>query len=213
MEIHEALSKHRELYLFELEGNRVLFRPLSWQDYKNFSYLMLAYPSLQADLEDSIWEVSVIEHNFPSGVDFVEAGIVQNIAQLVLYYSGCNFTSKSSIDKLTQRLGEARLAKDGVEGQIKLAICEAFPSYKPEELDQLTWSQLLERLAYSEHLLKKDFEFNIKDENENPDDSGRVFDMLDDYSIDKGPGMLEQTLEETEVSKDQKRWSQLTKTR
>jgi len=199
MNMHEALSEYTELYMFELEGYRVLFSPLSWGDYKNFSYLMMAYPDLQADLEDNIWEVAVIEHNFPSGIEYIEAGVVQSVAQLVLHYSGCNFRSKSAIDRLSLGLEEARREKNSVEGQIKLAICEAFPSYKPEELDRLTWSQLLDRLAFSEHLLKKDFEFNIKEKEEVEDDSRKVFDMLNDFSVNKGSGVLGPEETETEL--------------
>jgi hypothetical protein len=213
MDLHEALAEHKELYIFELEGDRVLFRPLNWEDYKNFSHLMMAYPLLQSDLEDSIWQVAVIEHNFPTGVELIEAGIVQTVAQLILYYSGCNFRSRSAIGRLNTSLTQAREEKDSVEGQIKLAICEAFPSYKPEELDQLTWSQLVERLAFSEHLLKKDFEFNIKDKDKIEDDSNKVFDMLDEHSINKGPGILAPEVTETEMPRDQKSWSRQAQTK
>ena len=60
--------------------------------------------------------------------------------------------------------------------------------------------------------LKKDFEFNIEDK-KTEDDSEKVFNMLNDFSIDKGSGILDQEIEETEISPGQKQWTQLTKTR
>ncbi len=188
MEFHEALSQHKELYLFELEGYRVLFRLLTWEDFKNFSHLILQYDSMLYDLEDMIWNVAVIEHNFLSGLEYIEAGVVSSVAQLVLYLSGNLVNSEAAIAKLNEDLTIARVGVGLLDSQIKLAICEAFPSYKPEELDKLTWTQILERLAFSEKLLKKDFEFNLKDKNEIKDDSDKVFKMLNNFSNEKGVG-------------------------
>lgn len=195
MELHEALSSYRELFLFELDGNRILFRPLAWQDYKNFAHLFRSYPELYSDLEDLVWDAAVIEHNLPSSKDYADAGLVGSIAQLVLFHSGIGDRSEQDISRMNEELHLARIKTKSVEGQIKRSICEAFPSYRPEELDKLTWSQLMELLAYSESLLGKDFEFSVKGDKP-ADDSHKVFDMLDSYSVGAGSGVLDQDIGE-----------------
>lgn len=190
MELSEALAQYENLHLFKYDNYTVIFRCLSWKDYKIFLYLFKQYPLIQVDLEDQIWNLCVVEHNFPAGLDYIDAGIITNIARLVMYFSGRSLYSKDNVALLQQDLEEARASRDTLEGQIKLAILEAFPSYKLEDLDDRPWTKLMELLAYSENLLKKDFSFNLKEESE-VDDSKQVFDMLDDFSLHSGSGVLD----------------------
>jgi len=197
MEIAEALSQYKDLYFYEHDNYSVIFRSLSWKDYKIFHYLFNVYPAIQADLEDQLWELCVVEHNYPSGINGIDAGIVTNIARLIIYLSGRNLASSSDIQLIQSDLESARNKRDSLEGQIKLAILEAFPSYKLEELDDLSWSKIVDLLACSEYLLKKEFQFNLT-EDKPVDDSQRVFDMLNDYSHNKGSGRLDQDITDTE---------------
>ena len=190
MEFHEALNKYEELYLFELDEYKIMFRPLPWLEYRNFIYLLQNYPNLQGDLEEMIWEIAVVEHNCPTGIDYMEAGIIGTVSQLILNRSGLPLSTQDSMNQITEDLNEARAKISNVESTIKLAICEAFPSYKPEDVDRLNWSQVLERLAQSEVLLKKTFEFNTKKTERVVDSSSKVFKMLDDYSANNGPGII-----------------------
>lgn len=202
MEFHEALNKYGELYLFELDDFKIMFRPLPWLEYRNFIYLIQNYPNLQTDLEEMIWEIAVVEHNCPTGIDYMDAGIITTVTQLILNRSGSPLSTQESMDQITEDLYLARAKISNVEGTIKLAICEAFPSYKPEDIDRLNWSQVLERLAQAEVLLKKTFEFNSKKTEARPDSSSKVFKMLDDYSANKGPGILlpDENLSSTETN-------------
>lgn len=176
----EVLAENQDLYLFECDEGRVIFRLLPYKNYAAAKYIIQAYPEFRWSIEESIWDSCVIEHTALSGanVDHLSAGLVSTIAQLILKYSCC-----IKPEEANDQLAEARYSlTDAVQRSI-IFICEAFPSYLPEHLEKLTWRDLLKRLAQAEVILNKSFQFS--DVASQPiDDSGRIFNELDRMSQD-----------------------------
>jgi hypothetical protein len=182
MQLYESFKKYKELFLFEFEEYKFLFHTLNWGDYSSFSELLVKYPNLQTEIEDMVWEICVIEHNCPAGITEMDAGLVTSIAQSIFYHSGCSFTSEETIGIAATELANARVGVNDVRNQIVLAICEAFPAYKPEDVQQLTWKEILNRLVLAETILQKEFNFIPKDKKIVKDDSSEVFRMLNDMT-------------------------------
>lgn len=176
MQFDEVLKIHRDLYLFTTDHGRAMFKLLDYESYKTIRYIIQAYPDFKFDLEDRIWEECVLEHTFTNGKDYLNAGIVTSVAQLVLYYS-----CPQSVEQINVQLSEARYSLQDAREQAIITICEAFPSYLPEDLEKMSFAVLLRRLAQSEAILKRDFEFQIPT-SQPMDDSGRIFDRLQEYT-------------------------------
>lgn len=162
--------------MFETPDGRVMFHLMDYESYKAVRYVMQAYPNFKFDLEDRIWEDCVVEHTFDTGFDNIEAGIITTVSQLILHLS-----CPESVEVINNQLGEARALLGDAREQAIITICEAFPAYIPEQIEKLSWPMLMRRLAMAEAILKREFEF--KDPaSQHTDDSGKIFDMLEDYT-------------------------------
>jgi hypothetical protein len=172
----EVLKEHRDLYLFTEEDGRVIFKLMDYEFYKATRYIMQAYPEFKFDLEDRIWDDCVLEHTFNNGKDYLPAGIVTTVSQMILYLS-----CPQSIEDVNIQLEDARALLSDAREQAIITICEAFPSYLPENLEKMTWPILLRRLAQAEQILKKQFEF--KNPTSQPiDDSDKIFKNLEEFT-------------------------------
>lgn len=176
MNFDKVLKKHRDLYLFELEEGRVMFHLLDYEAYKATRYIMKNYPEFKFDLEDRVWDDCVIEHTFHNGKDFNDAGLITTVSQMILYLS-----CPQSTEGVNTQLQEARGFLSDAREQAIITICEAFPSYLPETLEKMTWAVLVRRLAQAEAILKREFEFQ-DNTSQQLDDSGKIFDRLEDYT-------------------------------
>lgn len=179
MELQQHLQNHKDLYLISLgkKTGKVLFKLLSYEAYNTYRYILLVYPQFKFELEDQIWEECVIEHTLRASRDKLPAGIITTLAQLILYFS-----CPKSIDSLNTTLEQARLSLKDAREQAILTICEAFPSYLPEDLEKKPWNILIRRLAQAEFILKKEFQFNVQ-ASQPTDDSAKILNELDDYTI------------------------------
>jgi hypothetical protein len=176
----ELLAENRDLYLFEYEAGRVLFRLLPYQKYTSAKYIILSYPTFRWAVEDDIWEDCVIEHSILGGASpgLLASGVVSTVVQLILKMS-CSVHPEQANEELDEARGHLQ---DAVQQAI-IFICEAFPSYLPEALEKMTWKDILKRLAQSEQILGKTFEFRGVTSH-HVDDSGKIFKDLDELSQD-----------------------------
>lgn len=172
----DILTEHENVYLFEIEQGRILFRLLPYRDYATFKYILQTYPKMKWEIEDQIWHQCVVEHTFGFGSDYIEAGVVTTVANIVLWFS-CSKTS----DEANVILDASRVSIQDAVQQAVLFVCEAFPSYLPETLEKLTWVNLMKRLAQAEVILNKSFEFKAP-AGQDTDDSGKIFERLDEVS-------------------------------
>jgi len=179
MDFDKALTEYRDLYLFVTSEGRVMFRLLDYERFKALSYVVSAYSEFKFDIEDKIWDECVIEHTFINGKDYLPAGLITTISQMIFYLS-----CPQSIDDINLQLDDARGFLDDAREQAILTICEAFPSYTPEALEKMTWQTLMRRLAQSESILKRQFEFKNA-ASQQQDDSAKIFERLNEnISVD-----------------------------
>ena len=150
----EILVEHRDVFLFECAVGRVMFRLLPYQKYAIARHSIRNYPTLRWALEDDIWEECVIEHTFDTGIDNIPAGVITTVTQLILKFSCSQNTQDANMVLDAARAG----LQDAVQQAI-IFVCEAFPSYLPEDLEKMSWNQILIRLAQAERILGKRFEF------------------------------------------------------
>lgn len=177
----DLLAENQDLYLFENEEGRAVFRLLPYNKYATIKYILSSYPNFATTIEEDIWNDCVIEHNFFSNadVDNLKAGLVSAVASVVMQKS-----CATNPDEANLELGEARSYLQDAVQQAIIFICEAFPSYLPEHLEKLTWKKLLKRLAQAEIILNKNFQFQGQS-NQPQDDGTRIMKELNQMSEDK----------------------------
>jgi hypothetical protein len=170
----ELLAENQDLYLYENDDGRVLFRTLPYRKYATVKHIMSLYPNFIETIQDSVWDQCVLEHTLLSGADkdHLKAGDVSTVVDLIIKKS-CS----TNPDEANQELDQARAYLQDAVQQAIIFICEAFPSYLPEDLEKLTWMKILKRLAQAEQILGKSFEFRGTTSTPQ-DDSGKIFSEL-----------------------------------
>lgn len=150
----ELYGKYKNLYLFNSGRGSVLFKPLSYADFETAKRIAKTYPALAPVVEDNIWKKCVIEHTLDGTVDTLNAGIVSTIVRLILSFS--NPVDKEEIES---ELEEVRSQTTNIKEEIIIKICQAFPAYTPEQVEEMEWKTQLKRLAQAEKILGTSFAF------------------------------------------------------
>lgn len=161
----ELYGKYKNLYLFNTGKGSVLFKPLNYADCETAKRICNAFPSLAPVVEDNIWEQCVIEHTLHGTVHTLNAGIISTIVRLILHFS--NPLSAHDINDSLENLRSQTL---DIREDIVLKICQAFPAYKPEEVENMEWQVQLKRLVQAEKILGTEFQFAKKDNKPNKGD-------------------------------------------
>jgi len=172
----EEIFSNRPVYALQTSKGRILFKLLSNKKYNTIAYVMKNYPYFKSDLEDDIWDECVLQHSISTNKDHMDAGVITTIAQLILFFS-----SPRTIDQANQELYEKRIELANIKEQAIITICQAFPAYLPEVLEDMSWEILLKRLAQAEIILEKEFEFKSTT-SQSEDDSDKIFSRLDEYT-------------------------------
>ncbi len=155
--IFKIYSEHRHLYLFKTDRGSVLFKPLEYNKCRIAERICNEYPALSVQIEDNIWDECVVEHSFPSQLHDMYAGIPSTVVRLILRMS-----TPSSIAKIEEDLDKAREDLIDIRDDIVAKICEAFPAYTPENVEEMDWQTQIKRLVQAEKVLKTDFTINGK---------------------------------------------------
>jgi hypothetical protein len=150
----ELYGKYKDLYLFNTGKGSVLFKALSYADSETAKRICKNYPALAPIVEDNIWKKCVIEHTLPGTVDTLNAGLVSTIVRLIL-----NFSNPTSHYDIENELNEIRAKTRNIREEIIIKICQAFPSYTPEDVEDMEWRTQLKRLAQAEKILGTTFNF------------------------------------------------------
>lgn len=173
--ILNLIREKRALYIYDSPDGRVLFSLLPMAEYNLIRKVGKDFPSLIPEMEEDIWERCVIEHSFGPDVFSMNAGIISTIAELIMRLS-----CPQDIMSVEADLAMARDDLQDITKQLMLKVAEAFPSYKPEEIEDLTWIELMERVAQAEKILGKDLEFHTHNESSLNDGSEMAPTILKD---------------------------------
>lgn len=154
------------LYQTVFKDGYVVWTLLPWIEFKKYREARAVMgPAVDIDLEEDVYSRCVIYSSYdedpPEGLSEEEqwnfllacrddqpAGIVSTVVKSILYFSGCINPAKA-IDQLDQH----RYYIENVEDQLIVAICRAFPSYRPEDVENMEWQTILKRAAQAEAIL------------------------------------------------------------
>ena len=152
----ELYGKHKNLYVFNTGRGSVVFKALSYDKSQTAKRICDAYPVLAPIVEEDIWEECVVECTIPEPLNKMKAGLVSTIVRLILRLS-----NPKDLPEIKKDLQEARDNTMSIREEIVLKICQAFPAYKPEEVEAMEWRTQLKRLVQAEKILGTTFEFQM----------------------------------------------------
>ena len=150
----ELYGKYKNLYLFNTGKGSVLFKPLSYSKCETAKRICQAYPALAPIVEDNIWEECVVEHTLRGTINTLNAGVVSTIVRLIL-----GFSNPTSEKEIQEELSLVRDSSMNLRDEIIVKICQAFPAYTPEEVEDMEWKTQMRRLVQAEKILGTTFDF------------------------------------------------------
>lgn len=167
--IIELKKQYSEIYEVELGTTRIIFRALT---FKEFDELSIAEDySSSAEAEELIVKCALLHPPY-ADLEKLSAGYISALAEEIVVES-CFFDVKKAVDKLE----EAREKMNEVRSIMKVFILSAMPAYKIEELDDQTFSQLIDKVALAEEIL--DIDFHIQRASSFEDGSAPELQFLD----------------------------------
>ena len=132
------------------DGVCVPFRLLSWKDFNGYEELSRKKTIPIDIVENTIFKQCCLDPVILNNVHEMRAGVVSTVVHLVMKLSG-----PGDIESFNSDMDIARTAVDTLDSQVIMVICRAFPAYKPEEVMDMAWSDVLIRLAQAERILMK----------------------------------------------------------
>lgn len=152
----ELYGKHKNLYVFNTGRGSIVFKALSYDKTQTAKRICDAYPALAPIVEEDIWDECVVECTIPEPINKMKAGLVSTIVRLILRLS-----NPKDLPEIKRDLQEARDNTMSIREEIVLKICQAFPAYKPEDVEAMEWRTQLKRLVQAEKILGTTFEFQV----------------------------------------------------
>jgi len=146
--IFNLKNKYGNIYSVDIKNTTLVFRELTFSEYNK----ILSFKDLDnfssADLEDTILSISIV---YPENFDTMKIppGNVSSLANDILDLSG--FTSaRVAKNILNQKRDEA----NEVKNLMKAFVLATISTYSPEDLEQMTFSQLAEKVAMAEKIIE-----------------------------------------------------------
>jgi hypothetical protein len=147
----EILYKLKEKYgsIFEtsLKRDTIIFRELTFAEFDKITEYEISGES-SAEIEDLIIKSAVI---YPESInlDSYPAGLVSSLAEEILQESGFASPSKAKFV-----LDQKREQAAQVRSLMKAFVLATITAYSPEDLDNLTYTKLAEKVALSEKIME-----------------------------------------------------------
>jgi hypothetical protein len=146
--IVDLKNKYGNIYSVDIKSETLVFRELTFKEYSNILNLKDIEQSSSTDIEDLIIEYTIV---YPEDFDLnkLPPGNVSTLANNILDISG--FTSvklaKQTLEMKRDQAGE-------VKNLMKAFVLATIHSYSPEDLENMTFSQLAERVALAEKIIE-----------------------------------------------------------
>lgn len=143
----ELKIKYGPLYGTSVKGIDLLFRELKYNEFDKFLAIQDADGYSSADSEDYLLQTCIV---YPENFDIykIPAGAVTSISDAILEASGFSSikVAKSILELKRQKALEVR-------GLMKAFVLATISTYTPEQLDEMTFSELAERVALAEQII------------------------------------------------------------
>jgi hypothetical protein len=146
--IFNLKNKYGNIYSVDVKGSTLVFRELTFSEYDQILHYQEIEENSSADIEDLIIQFSIV---YPENFDIsrIPAGNVSALAQTVLDISG--ITSAKLAKGI---LEEKREQANEVKNLMKAFVLATIHSYSPEQLEEMTFSELAEKVALAEKIIE-----------------------------------------------------------
>ena len=146
--IFELKYKYGNLYAIDIKGVEVYFRELTFKEYERVLFLQDSNELTYADIEDLILEQAIVS---PENFDLnkVPPGVVSSLAEEIINISGF-----SSARMAKHVLNVKREESNEVKNLMKAFVLATISTYSPDDLEEMTFSQLAEKVALSEKIIE-----------------------------------------------------------
>jgi hypothetical protein len=146
--LYELKKKYGSVFQTTVKGAEIVFRELTFSEYDKIAEYQNSDDYSSVDTEDIIIECAVVyPENF--NINKIPPGMVTSLAQEIIDFSGFNSA------KLAKRiLEDKREHANQVRSLMKAFVLATITSYSPEQLDDMTFSQLAEKVALSEKIIE-----------------------------------------------------------
>lgn len=146
--VSDLKSKYGNIYSVTIKNTDVVFRELTFKEYDKILDLKDSEDFSSADIEDYIIEYSVV---YPDNYNTlsIPPGNVTALANEILDISGF-----SSARLAKQTLEIKRIEAGEVKNLMKAFVLATISTYSPEDLEEMTFSQLAERVALAEKIVE-----------------------------------------------------------
>lgn len=141
-------KKYGNIYSVQIKNYTLIFRELTFKEYNQVLYYQQLEDSSSADMEDQILAFSII---YPDNFDIykIPPGNVSTLAQDILDLSG--FTSAKLAKNI---LEEKRYEATEVKNLMKAFVLATMAYYSPDQLDDMTFTELAEKVALAEKIIE-----------------------------------------------------------
>lgn len=141
-------KKYGNIYSVQIKNYTLIFRELTFKEYNQVLYYKELEDSSSADMEDQILTFSII---YPENFDIykIPPGNVSSLAQDILDLSG--FTSAKLAKNI---LEEKRYEATEVKNLMKAFVLATMAYYSPDQLDDMTFTELAEKVALAEKIIE-----------------------------------------------------------
>jgi len=130
------------------DGERIPFRLLTWEEFNIYWKLYTKGTIVSDVLEDELFRECVVDPDCIDRMPDMPAGVVPTVVSVIMQLSG-----PAEADNFNNSLDLQRQLVDTINSQVIMSICQAFPAYKPEDIEKMPWHTVLERLAQAERIL------------------------------------------------------------
>jgi len=144
----ELKLKYGPLYAVNVKGIDLLFRELTFSEFDKISKIQEADGYSSADSEDYILETTIVyPENF--NINKIPAGTVSSLSESIIEASGFSSAriAKSILETKREQASDVRTL-------MKAFVLATINTYSPENLDDMTFSQLAEKVALAEKIIE-----------------------------------------------------------
>jgi len=140
--------KYGNIFTTEVKNQTIIFRELTFSEFDDIALLQNLEDGSSVDSEDQIIATAVV---YPEdfNINKMQAGLVSSLAQEILDASG--FSNPKTAKTILQ---QKRDQSTQVRSLMKAFVLATISTYKPEDLDEMTYSQLAEKVALSERIIE-----------------------------------------------------------
>ena len=145
----EAKCKYKRIFKYCTPSNdEIVYRLLTWSEYLVYTDTIQAgrIPSLY--IEERIFNTCVLDDTDTEAMDLFYAGDILTVVGLILHQSG-----PQDVESIDNKLEEKRELVGSINNQITALICQAFPGYTPDDIGNMNWDDVTEKLALAESVL------------------------------------------------------------